>query len=188
MRHLRSLLWLLIFTAAAFGQATYSGIGRIVAVGDVHGDYETFVTVLRSAGVIDKSNKWTGGATHLVQTGDCVDRWADSRKVLDLMINLERQAERSHGMVHALLGNHEAMNIYGDLRYVTAGEYDSYRSGGSIQLREHAYDVLADPPTETTRLTARSGSTNIHWGGWSTVRPSRPTANTARSWWSATPS
>jgi len=145
MRHLRSLLWLLIFTAAAFGQSTYSGIGQIVAVGDVHGDFDTFVAVLRSAGVIDKSNKWTGGATHLVQTGDCLDRWADSRKVMDLLIKLEKQAERSHGMVHALLGNHEAMNMYGDLRYVTAGEYDSYRSGRSIQLREHAYHVLADP-------------------------------------------
>jgi hypothetical protein len=145
MRFVRRLIWLFVLAAIASGQATYTGVHRIVAVGDVHGDYETFVSVLRSAGVIDKSNKWVGGETHLVQTGDCVDRGPDSRKVLELMINLTKQAERSKGMVHALLGNHEAMNIYGDLHYVSARDYASYRNSQSEDLRDRAYEVLADP-------------------------------------------
>src|SRR6516162_6332826 len=144
MRLVRRLVCLFILAALAYGQATYTGVRRIVAVGDVHGDSETFVAVLRSAGVIDKSNKWVGGDTHLVQTGDCVDRGPDSRKVLELMINLSKQAERSKGMVHALLGNHEAMNIYGDLRYVSARDYASYRNSQSEDLRDRAYEVLAD--------------------------------------------
>ena len=145
MRLFRRLVCLFVLSALAYGQATYTGVHRIVAVGDVHGDYEGFVSVLRAAGVIDKSNKWVGGETHLVQTGDCVDRGPDSRKVLELLINLTKQAERSKGMVHALLGNHEAMDIYGDLRYVSAADYASYRNNQSEELRDRAYDVLADP-------------------------------------------
>jgi hypothetical protein len=139
------LAGLLVLAAIASGQGTYSGVRRIVAVGDVHGDYDAFVSLLRSAGVIDKSNKWVAGDTHLVQTGDCVDRGPDSRKVLELLFNLEKQAERSKGMVHALLGNHEAMNIYGDLRYVSAGDFASYRTVQSEEMRDSAYEALADP-------------------------------------------
>ena len=145
LRHLRPLLCLLLCAAAASAQETWSGVHRIVAVGDVHGDYDTFLTVLRSAGVIDKSNKWSGGDTHLVQAGDSIDRGSESRKVLDFLIGLEKQAERSKGMVHALLGNHEAMNIYGDLRYVSAADYKSYRSADAVELRDRAYENLADP-------------------------------------------
>lgn len=145
MLHIRRLAWLIVLAAAAFGQGAYSGVRRIVAVGDVHGDYEAFVSVLRAAGVIDKSNKWVAGDTHLVQAGDCVDRGPDSRKVLELLFSLEKQAERSKGMVHALLGNHEAMNLYGDLRYVSAGDYAAYRNSRSEELRDRAYEALADP-------------------------------------------
>jgi hypothetical protein len=145
MRRFRLLAGLLVFAAFAGAQTPNTAVARIVAVGDVHGDFDAFVAVLRSAGVIDKSNKWSGGATWLVQTGDCVDRGADSRKVLDLLINLERQAAKSKGRVYSLLGNHEAMNVYGDLRYVSAGEYNSYRTSDSADLRDRAYEVFADP-------------------------------------------
>ncbi|MGE0439843.1 MAG: metallophosphoesterase [Gemmatimonadales bacterium] len=117
---------------------------RIVALGDVHGDFDQFVTVLRSAGVIDGTNRWVGGRTHLVQTGDVLDRGADSRKVMDLLIALTGQAEKAGGAVHALVGNHEAMNIQGDLRYVSPGEYAAFRTSGSEALRQRAFTVTAD--------------------------------------------
>ena len=34
-------------------QDVWAGVERIVAIGDVHGDYEQFVAVLRSAKLID---------------------------------------------------------------------------------------------------------------------------------------
>jgi hypothetical protein len=145
MRSITRLISLLAFTALAFGQGVYTGVDRIVAVGDVHGDYETFVEVLRAAGVIDKANKWIGGATHLVQDGDCLDRGPESRKVIELLLSLEKQATRSKGMVHALLGNHETMNMYGDLQYVPAAEYNAYRGLDSPDIRDRAYEALADP-------------------------------------------
>jgi hypothetical protein len=114
----------------------WAGIDRIVAVGDVHGDYDNFVTVLRDTGVVDRKGRWVGGKTHLVQVGDVVDRAAGSRKVMDLLMTLEKQAQKAGGYVHALIGNHEAMNVYGDLRYVTPEEFAAYRDSNSEQVRE----------------------------------------------------
>ena len=109
----------------------WTGVSRIVAVGDVHGDYEQFVGVLASAGLIDGNANWVGGTAHLVQTGDVVDRGPDSRAILDLLMKLQVQAETAGGAVHTLLGNHEAMNLYGDLRFVSPGEFASYSANPS---------------------------------------------------------
>jgi hypothetical protein len=118
---------------------------RIVAVGDVHGAYDKFTGILRAAGIIDGRERWTGGRAVLVQTGDVLDRGADSRKALDLLRRLERDATRAGGRVHALLGNHEVMRMIGDWRYVSEGEYAAFRTADSADLRERAYQaVLAD--------------------------------------------
>src|SRR5579864_4724116 len=106
---------------------TWEGIDRIVAVGDVHGDYDQLVAVLKTAALVDDQLNWTGGKTHLVQTGDILDRGPDSRKAMDLLMRLEKQAEEAGGYVHALIGNHEAMNVYGDLRYTSPGEFAAFR-------------------------------------------------------------
>ena len=118
---------------------TWSGVERIVAVGDVHGDYGQFVRVLRAAGIIDQKNRWIGGKTHLVQTGDVPHRGADSRKAMDLLMRLEKQAQKAQGFVHALIANHEAMNVYGDLRYVHPGEYKAFRQLRSGEVRDAYY-------------------------------------------------
>jgi hypothetical protein len=131
---------LFLFPSAAFADdSTWSGVQRIVAVGDVHGDYEQLVEVLRSAEVINKRSKWTGAKTHLVQIGDLPDRGPDTRKILDLFMKLETEARRAGGAVHALIGNHEAMNIYGDLRYVTPEEFASFRDANSEGIRAAFY-------------------------------------------------
>ena len=108
---------------ACLGAPAAQAPPRLVVVSDVHGDLGQFVTVLTQAGVIDGARKWTGGTTVVVQTGDVPDRGPDSRKVMDLLMDLEKQARKAGGVVHALLGNHEVMNMVGDLRYVTPEEY-----------------------------------------------------------------
>ena len=50
------------------------GDRSIVAIGDVHGAYDNFVQVLQMAGLVDEDARWVGGTTHLVQTGDVLDR------------------------------------------------------------------------------------------------------------------
>ena len=151
IRVLAIALALLAVVSPVSAEDTWSGVERIVAVGDVHGDFAQFVAVLRSAEIIDRDNKWSGGKTHLVQCGDVLDRGADSRKVMDLLMSLEKQAQEAGGAVHALIGNHEAMNVYGDLRYVSAGEYASYQTDKSASVRDMYYDqhvkeLRSNPP------------------------------------------
>ncbi len=126
------LALLLYLAPAAQGQ-------RIVAVGDVHGDFDAFVGILRTAGVLDENLQWAGGNTILVQTGDILDRGPRSRSVMDLLMMLEKQAPKSGGRVVALLGNHEVMNLMGDLRYVSTQEYAAFADGKSEQRRQAAY-------------------------------------------------
>jgi hypothetical protein len=118
----------------------WDGVERVVAIGDVHGDYDQFVRLLRSAQLIDAKDRWTGGKTHLVQTGDVPDRGPGTRRILDLLMRLEREARKAGGYVHPLIGNHEAMNMYGDLRYVVAGEYESFKTPRSEELRQLLYE------------------------------------------------
>ncbi len=105
---------------------TWTDVDRVIAVGDVHGDYEQFTTVLESAGLIDGEANWTGGKTHLVQLGDLLDGGPDSRALMDLLRKLEKQSASAGGAVHALIGSHEAMNLWGDWNYVPAAEFASY--------------------------------------------------------------
>ena len=143
------ILWLLS------AQAQWTGVERVVAVGDVHGDYAGFVEVLRSAGVIDQKDRWIGGKTHLVQTGDVPDRGPGTKKAMDLLMALEKQAAKAGGQVHALIGNHEAMNLYGDLRYTAPAEFAAFRTGESEQVRaafwEQEIKGLAAPPSDAAR-------------------------------------
>jgi hypothetical protein len=137
---------LAVFLAAVVVVSAAPDARRVVAIGDVHGDYAVFVQVLQQAGVIDAKRKWKGGTTVLVQTGDVPDRGPQSRKVMDLLMDLEKQARKAGGQVQALLGNHEVMNMLGDLRYVSPEEYQSYASIDADTLREQVYAVSVPPP------------------------------------------
>ena len=112
------------------------GVERVVAIGDLHGDYGQYIKVMQSAGLLDKKGKWSGGKTHLVQTGDITDRGADSRKIIDHLVKLAKQAKRKGGYVHLLIGNHETMNVIGDLRYVTEGEFNAFTTRNSQRMQD----------------------------------------------------
>lgn len=129
----------LLSAAPARALAEWDNVPRIVAIADLHGDYDKFVDQLRIAQLIDANHNWIGGRAHLVQLGDVPDRGDHSRQIMDLLIRLEPQARRAGGYVHALIGNHEAMNVTGDLRYVSAGEYASFATRNAARLRDQLY-------------------------------------------------
>jgi len=120
--------------AAADGSYRWQGVGRVVAFADVHGAYHALVDLLQAAGVIDADAHWAGGATHLVSLGDLLDRGPDSRRVLDLLIRLETEAKAAGGRVHLVLGNHEVMNLTGDLRYVSDAEFAAFAEAESTEV------------------------------------------------------
>lgn len=126
------------FIAGAASTALLSGegTGRIVAVGDVHGDLDRFIDVLSMAGLVDDQQRWSGGKAQLIQLGDVSDRGSKSPMVIDLLMRLDREARHTKGRVWSLIGNHEAMRMQGDLRYIADAEYDIFRTKKSEQERE----------------------------------------------------
>lgn len=108
---------------------------RIVAVGDLHGDLNNARTVLRMANIIDDKDRWVGGNTTLVQTGDIVDRGTDTIALYRLFQKLRGEARVNGGDLYSILGNHEMMNALGDWRYVTKPDIETF---GSLQKRQDA--------------------------------------------------
>jgi len=126
----------------AGGQWRFSGVERVVAIGDVHGAYPALVEVLQEAGLISEDRVWSGGAAHLVMLGDIVDRGPQSREALTLVMRLQAEARQAGGQVHLVLGNHEVMNLVGDLRYATPEEFAAYEAGEDPKARKHAFKLM----------------------------------------------
>lgn len=113
-----------------FVQAT----GRIVAIGDIHGDLQKALACLEMAGVLAEDDghiRWVGGDTVVVQLGDVLDRGDCEIGSVLLLRELDRQARQQGGAVYMLNGNHESLNVAGDFRYVTPGAFfESARAAG----------------------------------------------------------
>jgi hypothetical protein len=161
----------------------FDGAKRIVAVADVHGAYPEVQSILRETGVVDAGLRWRGGNTHLVMLGDLVDRGPGSRAVLDLVMRLESEARQAGGAVHVLLGNHEVMNLSGDLRYVSREEYAAFAGDEESKLREQAWQRISALDPAATRAQfdtqfppgyfahAQAFSPTGRYGAWLLAKP-----------------
>jgi hypothetical protein len=128
--------------ATEAGDWQWKDVERVVVVPDVHGAYSAFVRLLQAADVIDGELRWTGGATHLVSLGDLLDRGPESRATMDLLMRLQGEAPGAGGRVHVVAGNHELMNLIGDLRYVSEQEYAAFIDDESAEEREAAWLIF----------------------------------------------
>lgn len=124
---------------AASAQAPAGAAGRVVAVGDVHGSIDGLLSILRTAGLVDRSGHWSGGTTTFVQTGDITDRGDGVRRVFDLLRALKGEAAAAGGQVFQALGNHEVMNLVGELRDVTPAICASFAGANAEATREEAW-------------------------------------------------
>ena len=158
-RHLG--VWLAaVMAAAASTSPAFAQAQRIVAVGDLHGDYAAWIDIARAAGIVDARSRWSGGNAILVQTGDIADRGPDSLKIIRHLQALQKEAPAAGGKVVVLVGNHEAMNVTGDLRYVDPGEYAAFRDRRS-EVTQLGVDQV-QPAGGLRGLEERPG---VHAGG-----------------------
>jgi len=124
-------------------------VNRVIAIGDVHGDFDYLIHLLKIARVIDNKNKWVGGKTYVVQLGDQIDSCrmnynscdnpkttpndkAEDIKIIKYLDNLNIEAREHDGAVISLLGNHEIMNIIGNMTYVS---YKNIAQSNGLQNR-----------------------------------------------------
>lgn len=104
--------------AVAADTVSVPSTAPIFFVADTHGEYEILVELLQKQRVIDRKLNWVLGRGHLVFLGDVFDRGPNQTEILWLIYQLEAEAAKAGGGVHLLLGNHEAMVLRGDLRYL----------------------------------------------------------------------
>jgi len=128
----------------AYPRLRVNAPGRVVAIGDLHGDIGQARRALRIAGVLDDGDdavnpKWIGGNATLVQLGDILDRGDDEIGILILLQKLEKEARKQGGGVYVMNGNHEVLNISGDFRYVTRGAF-----GETTRFSQHLVKLFGD--------------------------------------------
>jgi hypothetical protein len=116
---------------------------NIVAIADIHGDFDAFLTLLQHVQIIDEGRRWIAGPVTLVQTGDYLDRGPKVRELMDFLMSLEQVAAAGGGKAIVLMGNHEAMNAIGDLRDVSAAAFASFADSQSGARREAAFAARA---------------------------------------------
>ena len=89
-----------------------------------------------------------------VKVGDQLDRGGNEVEILFLLERLANQAARAGGALHVLNGNHEFMNIAGDLRYNT-------QDGTTDFLRWHTVQSIGDNMKVCTCMPAGSPCLSI---------------------------
>lgn len=100
-------------------EAIFDNVESIFVMGDIHGNYDETVTVLKNAGVLNEKMEWNWGGNHLLFIGDIFDRGDEVTELLWLIKSLQFQAMEAGGRVHLLFGNHELMIFSNDLRYIS---------------------------------------------------------------------
>ncbi len=137
---------------------------RVVAVGDLHGGLDAFLGILGEAGLIDAAGAWSDPRACLIQLGDVADRGGRPRAIYERILDWQRQAP---GRVEMLLGNHEVMNVVGDLRYTDREEFEAFAAEETVEERAAGFEAflrsgasVGDPEEDRREFDAR------HPPGW----------------------
>lgn len=139
-------------------------VKRLIVLGDIHGDYNLFIQMLRISDIININSKdgtimWVGGSTYVVQIGDQIDRCrpinnmlctnpittyqdeASDIKIMMLANELHKQAIATGGAFISLLGNHEIMNADGIMTYVSylgTKQFENYVDPKNPDIKFHS--------------------------------------------------
>jgi len=105
----------------------FNASDTILFLSDIEGEFGLLRELLIENNVINEHYEWTFGHGQLIICGDLFDRGRAVTEQLWLLYKLESIAAAQGGSVHVLLGNHEIMNLSGDLRYLDPVYYKQAR-------------------------------------------------------------
>lgn len=149
----------------AAARASVADGGRLIAVSDIHGQFDLLRRLLRAHHVIDAEDRWAAGRDTLVITGDVFDRGPDVTAAFWLLHQLQQQAAARGGAVHFLLGNHETMVLYDDLRYINAKYRESARVLGTSYAALYSGDSVIGDWLRKQSVLLQVGDTLFLHGG-----------------------
>ena len=148
-------------------KSEYNRARKMLVISDIEGNFGAFRKLLIAGGVMDDNFNWTFGKDHLVLVGDFVDRGEMVMETLWLIYSLEEQAKSEGGYVHFILGNHEIMNMSGDLNYVN----EKYLKHAELMNKHYMHLVGADAELgrwlATKNIAERVGNILFMHGGFS---------------------
>ncbi|KAH8583092.1 serine-threonine phosphatase [Cryptosporidium sp. chipmunk genotype I] len=138
--------------------------GRVLVIGDIHGDLKSLITSLFLSGVINSNLDWAAKNTLLIQLGDVVDRGSHALQIYKLFNKLRSQAPSLGSRFVGLLGNHEIMNLCGQLHYVTEEDFQTY-GGKDKRTFEWSKEGFVGKYLRTMKLAVRvNDSLYVHAG------------------------
>lgn len=111
---------------------------EMFVVSDHHGSFTTFYEILLAGNVIDEDYNWTFGDNFLVYIGDVPSRGDDQTPIFWLLYKLQYEANQAGGEVIYTIGNHEAMHLAGDLRYLHS-KYHNFLDYTGIDYSEELF-------------------------------------------------
>ncbi|MEO5581410.1 MAG: metallophosphoesterase [Saprospiraceae bacterium] len=144
-------------------------VSKQLILSDIEANIKAFRLLLQANGVIDADFNWTFGDGHLVLTGDFFDRGDQLQEVLWLIYSLEDKAKAAKGYVHFILGNHEIMNLNGDLRYVPKKYFDHAKLMGVTYLSLYWDDTEIGRWLRTKNIIEKVGDFLCMHGGFSPI-------------------
>ena len=124
---------------------------KIIAIGDLHGDFKIFKKSLLLAGVVDSSGIWIGGDIYVVQMGDTLDgkrpgtsmskefsKESGEIEITRYILELDSQAKLKGGRVISLIGNHELYPYYlkNDKSFI-----NDYVKSADLKMYKKRYDI-----------------------------------------------
>ncbi|MFZ8934163.1 MAG: metallophosphoesterase [Bacteriovoracaceae bacterium] len=119
-------------------QDVYPDYERIVAIGDVHGDYKKAKEALLRTGAFKTINhqwQWIGRNTKVIQLGDQLNRGPDGKKILELFSYLRVLAKQGGGEFIPLIGDHEYE--YSFYNFKDAHQNDPFYSTQQVSFKDH---------------------------------------------------
>ena len=90
----------------------------VYIIGDIHGQYQQLLGLLRGAGLVDERLDWAGGAALLWFIGDFFDRGPCGVAAVDLVMRLQAQADH---ITRIFVRRNRAAHIF-DSRLYAAGD------------------------------------------------------------------
>lgn len=117
----------------------YDDNEAIFALSDIEGNLPALINLLKAGKVMNSNFGWTFGKGHLVLVGDFFDRGDQVTECLWLIYKLEQEARKQGGMVHFIIGNHELMNLRGDIRFART----KYKTNAKM-IGKSCHDLYAE--------------------------------------------
>ncbi len=127
-------------------QFEYEQKGRIVTIGDIHGDPNALLNALIEQKILNESGEFIAQDIDLVLLGDYTGKGPDTRGVWDIINHLMIEARKNGSRTHALFGNHDLVVLEENFKRILPKDLDKFekkygkRKGGFKRaLVSHPY-------------------------------------------------